>query len=143
MTELVVDSSVVVKWLVPELGTSEAVALRGRYSFVAPELLILECANVFWKKARRGEFSADEASLFTRAVEKADIEYVSIRVHAENITQLALELDHPVYDCAYLALAQARQCQFATADRRFVKTLQERRQHNLDQVVVLFNEMEI
>jgi predicted nucleic acid-binding protein len=34
---------------------------------------------------------------------------------------MALELDHPIYDCLYLAAAQLHDTRLITADRRFVE----------------------
>ena len=37
---------------------------------------------------------------------------------AVRATEIALQLDHPVYDCFYLALAEAERCLLVTADQR-------------------------
>ena len=37
---------------------------------------------------------------------------------ASRAIELALELDHPVYDCFYLALAEAEKTELVTADLR-------------------------
>jgi len=34
--------------------------------------------------------------------------------------ELAIELDHPIYDCFYLALAERERCPLVTADKRLV-----------------------
>ncbi|MFV0512909.1 MAG: type II toxin-antitoxin system VapC family toxin [Jhaorihella sp.] len=39
---------------------------------------------------------------------------------APKALRLSLLLDHPVYDCTYLALAMAREAPVIPADRRFV-----------------------
>jgi predicted nucleic acid-binding protein len=36
---------------------------------------------------------------------------------------LAVELDHPAYDCVYLALALAKDCKLATADEHLRRKL--------------------
>jgi predicted nucleic acid-binding protein len=38
----------------------------------------------------------------------------------ESATRLAIQLDHPAYDCLYLALAVENGCRFVTADERLV-----------------------
>jgi hypothetical protein len=53
----VIDASIAVKWVVEEDGTPEALALRQTAKLMAPELLVAECANIFWKKVRRKHFS--------------------------------------------------------------------------------------
>ena len=59
---LVVDSSVAIKWFVRETLYREADALLAAESeLFAPSLLVYEVANVFWKKWRLGEVTADQA----------------------------------------------------------------------------------
>jgi predicted nucleic acid-binding protein len=44
---------------------------------------------------------------------------VPMRQLAAAAARLAIELDHPAYDCFYLALALQEQCPVVTADQRF------------------------
>lgn len=115
---LVIDASIAIKWVVDETGSDEALALR-RERLLAPDLLIAECANVLWKKVRRGEFTATEAILAARLIERADIHFQPMRMLMEPAERLAIALDHPAYDCFYLALAEATESEFVTADRDF------------------------
>jgi predicted nucleic acid-binding protein len=135
---LVVDSSVVLKWLLAEPDAASAILLRRQYRLVAPELLLLECANTFWKRVRRQQLSADEALILVDAIQHAGIEIVSMQSEARAITDLAIELDHPAYDCAYIVLAQSRQCRFATADTRLVAAVARSPRNDLKNVVVAF-----
>ncbi len=125
MKTLVVDASIAVKWVIEEDGTAEALALRRHAKLIAPELLAAECANILWKKVKRDELSKDEAHLAARLIQAADIEFLPIRSLIETATRAAIELDHPAYDCLYLALASERDCRFVTADERFVRKLNE------------------
>jgi predicted nucleic acid-binding protein len=122
-TTLVIDASIAVKWVVEEEGTAEALAVRQRAKLIAPELLSAECANILWKKVQRAELSKDEALLAARVLQAADIEFPAARSLMEAATRLAVELQHPAYDCLYLALAFERNCRFVTADERFVRKL--------------------
>ena len=51
---------------------------------------------------------------------------VKSRHALEAATRLAVELDHPAYDCLYLAMAVERDCPFVTADDRFLRKLASR-----------------
>jgi predicted nucleic acid-binding protein len=115
---LVIDASIAIKWIVPEADTREALALR-RTRLFAPDLLIPECANVLWKKVRRNELRPAEALFAARLIERADIELQPMRSLMEPAARLAIALDHPAYDCFYLALAQVLESEFITADRAF------------------------
>jgi predicted nucleic acid-binding protein len=117
MTDLVVDASVAIKWVIEEPGTREALSLR-RHRLFAPDLLVAECANILWKKTRRNELSLQEALLAARLLQRADIELAPMRAFLEPATRLAIGLDHPAYDCAYLALAESLSCDLVTADQR-------------------------
>ena len=133
-----IDASIAVKWVVEEEGTPQALALRQRAKLIAPELLVAECANILWKKVRRRELSKDEAVLASRLLQAAEIELQSTRSLLEPATRIAIELDHPAYDCLYIALAVANGCQFVTADEGFVRKLDQCRQKSLrDRVVSL------
>jgi predicted nucleic acid-binding protein len=123
MTNLVIDASVAIKWVIDEPGTKEALSLL-RHQLYAPDLLVPECANILWKKVRRKELTREEAELAARLLQRADIELAPMRALLEPATRLASALDHPAYDCTYLALAESMSCDLVTADRRLsAKTL--------------------
>lgn len=131
MTTLVIDASIAVKWVIEEDGTPQALALRRMAKLIAPELLVAECANILWKKVRRDELSRDEARLAARLLQTAEIELLPTRSLLETATRIAIELDHPAYDCLYLALAVEKGCPFVTADQRFLRKLAQRRHASL------------
>lgn len=120
----IVDASVAIKWVVEETGTPHAVVVRSAYDkLLAPDLLVSECANVLWKKVVRGELTGEEARFAARLLAASDIELVATRAFLEQATMLAIQLNHPAYDCTYLALAIAQNCIFITADVSFVRKI--------------------
>ena len=123
MKPLVIDASIAVKWVVEEEGTPQALALRDGAKLIAPELLVAECANILWKKVRRHELSKEEALLAARLLQGADIELLPTRSLLEAAARIAIELEHPAYDCLYLALAIASDCRFVTADISLLRKL--------------------
>jgi predicted nucleic acid-binding protein len=125
VSRLVIDASVAIKWVVEEEGTPEAVSLLTTRAFAAPDLLVAECANILWKKVARAELGAEEAMLAARLLERAQIELHPMRALLERATRLAVDLDHPAYDCIYLALAIASGWQFVTADTRLLAKVRE------------------
>jgi predicted nucleic acid-binding protein len=69
MSLCVIDASVVIKWLIREDGTPEALALRTKgLVFIAPDLLAPECANILWKHYRRNEISRGQAEATADAI---------------------------------------------------------------------------
>lgn len=119
MSAYVVDASVVVKWVVDEVGSEEAAALRGD-ELQAPDWIQVECANVLWAKSRRKELTSNEAVERIALLLEAPVVLVPSPELLDQAFALALELAHPVYDCLYLALALERRCPLVTADERFV-----------------------
>jgi predicted nucleic acid-binding protein len=131
MKTLVIDASVAIKWVVDEDGTEDALALRRRARLVGPDLLIAECANILWKKVKRRELWKDEALVAARLLQGAEIELLPTRSLLGAATRLAVELEHPAYDCLYLALAAENECQFVTADERLVSKIRQEARHEL------------
>lgn len=123
---LVIDASVAVKWVVTEEGSDDAVRLRSAFSFVAPELLLPECANILWKKVQLRELEPTEACLAIGLLERSGIDFQSMQGLGETATRLAIELGHPAYDCVYLALAARRNLHFVTADKRLLTTVAQK-----------------
>jgi predicted nucleic acid-binding protein len=123
VNRLVVDASIAIKWVIEEHGTPAALRLRQEAYLIAPDLLVAECANILWKKVQRKELSRDEALLAARLLEGTDMELLPTRSLLGAATSLAIEIDHPAYDCLYLALAAVSKCQFVTADERLLRRL--------------------
>lgn len=123
---LVIDASVAVKWVISEDGGDDAVRLRSAFTFVAPELLLPECANILWKKVQRKELEPNEAALAIALIERSGISFLTTQGLGETATRLAIELGHPAYDCVYLALALRQKLRFVTADKRLLATVAQR-----------------
>lgn len=117
----VVDASVAVKWVVSEPDSEAAVALTDA-TLTAPDLLLPECANVLWKRISRGELALDEALLALHALAMAPVTIVPSRDIVDDALRLSAALEHPVYDCVYLALASREAIPLVTADRRFAES---------------------
>ena len=124
--KLTVDASVIVKWFVPEALSEEArLLLDHRLILHAPDLALVEFANTFWKKVRRGELANHQPYIdeLPRLGEVITL-YPSYDLLAST-AQIAQNLDHPIYDCLYLACAEATRSSLVTADRKFAnKTLE-------------------
>lgn len=115
-----VDASIVVKWYLAENHSENARRLLGhRLERYAPDFLLVEFANTVWKKARRGEIADPYPYLGEIPELRHAIDLLPTADLAERAARLALEIDHPVYDCLYLACAEATGSTLITADRKF------------------------
>jgi predicted nucleic acid-binding protein len=123
MTTLVVDASVAIKWVTYEPDTPLALLVQELGTTAAPDLLVAECANILWKKYRRGQVGHGGVATALAALETITTGLWPMRRLAGPAFELARRLDHPAYDCFYLALAAERAAPFVTADLSLVRKL--------------------
>ena len=116
----IIDASVALKWITPEEGREEALTLLEDTALLeAPDLIIPEVTNIAWKKWRQGAFSQTQAVAASPSILRL-IAFIhpSLNLHGRAIA-MSLALDHPAYDCFYLACAEQQGAVLITADRRF------------------------
>ncbi len=118
----VLDASVAVKWVLEEPGSDKARTLSSAV-LEAPDFIMVECANILWKKVLVGDLSLQGALARLDVLSRAPIALNSTHELLEPALRLAAKLKHPVYDCIYLALAVRREVPMITADRRFAAAI--------------------
>lgn len=124
MAVRVVDASVVLKWIVPEVGSHAARALLdGQHEFVAPDLLCLEIASAIWTRVRRKEFTLKQGRELVADFADIAVDTISVRDLGDDAFELATATGITVYDAAYVAVAVRLDAPFITADRRLADTL--------------------
>lgn len=122
----VVDASVAVKWFVREPLRSEARRLlQGDATVYAPDLVLAEVANIGWKLVRRGELRRNQALAMLVSLPNAFSALLPLPLLHERGLEIALTVDHPVYDCLYLACAEFTEAVLVTADARFCAALRD------------------
>jgi len=115
----VLDASAAVRLI---LGDPAAAALAqpiGEAALVlAPELMLTEVANTLWKLRRADQLNTlDPQQLLADARDLVDRVEPDRHLQAEALA-LACHLNHPVYDCLYLALARREAASLISTDRR-------------------------
>lgn len=119
MTNLIVDASVAARWFVPALAwPSAAELLKDSHTLLAPELILAETANAFWKSVRAGYMTPSEMQSAVVQLPACFEELATLRDLVDEAANMAIALNHPVYDCFYLALARRERAALVTADKR-------------------------
>lgn len=116
---MIIDASVALKWLTQEPDSAAALELLNGAPPIVPDLIFSEIANGIWKKWRRGELTAVPTLLHTLT---AVVQIEPTPPLVVRSIEIAFALNHPAYDCVYLALAEARNDGVITADQRFINT---------------------
>lgn len=120
---ILVDASVALKWFLSEPGAEEAKQLSLDHDLYAPDLLASEVSNGLWKAVRRGALDPAHAVAATSTLEARFAAFLPTAPLAGEALELACELDHPVYDCFYLALARGKAWPLVTSDKRLQQKL--------------------
>lgn len=121
---MIVDASVAFKWFVPESDSDAALALfETTEPLYAPDLVLTEVANAMWARLRKVDGDHGPA---VKAAASALPRMLTLLVPVVELLpraiELAFNLQHPIYDCLYLALAEREKAALITADRRLIAT---------------------
>jgi len=121
MANLVLDASAVIRIIEgAEQSASFQEAVLNADLVLAPELMLTEVANALWRLQRAGQLAADGLQQrLSRAAELVDVIEPDRHLQVEALA-LACHLDHPVYDCLYLALARREAAVLLTADQKLM-----------------------
>ena len=115
---IVVDTSVALKWVLPEPGTELAKGAL-RLALIAPDVWRVEAANGIRRAVRENVGTQAEAREWLSILDDAPVQDVPTASVLRQGLDLAMALGHPVYDCLFLALAIDRDCRLLTADDKF------------------------
>jgi len=119
---MIIDASVGVKWLIPEDDSRKAIDLLQKQLLVVPTLFHVEIGNALWKKLRRNEIALEPVLPFYSGLSDL-VQTVSELAVAPRAVEIAAELEHAIYDCIYLALAEDMEDELVTCDLRFLDVM--------------------
>jgi predicted nucleic acid-binding protein len=121
---MIVDASVAFKWFVPEPESDRALALfETTEALYAPDLILTEVSNAMWARLRRlGGDHGPAVKAAASALPRMLTLLVPVAELLPRAIDLAFDLQHPIYDCIYLALAEREKAALITADRRLIAT---------------------
>jgi predicted nucleic acid-binding protein len=125
----VVDASVALKWVLPEIDSPIAQRLQsetaaGHHRLVAPDFFSVEVAHSLTRAERKGFIAIGDAEILMWRI----IRTLPILVDSMPLLfrAIAISSSHRqgLYDCLYVALAEQERCELVTADDKLVKKLQ-------------------
>jgi predicted nucleic acid-binding protein len=125
----VLDSSVALKWLLPEVDSDKAIRLRanfqnGVHELLAPDIFPLEILNSLSKAERTRRIAVGNGySLWQSLLTDVPAFYPHAPL-LDRAYQIASPARVAIYDCLYVALAERERCEIVTADDRLGKNLQ-------------------
>lgn len=118
----VLDSSVALKWVLPEDDSDKALALRdGRHHLIAPDIFHVETLHALTKAERQGRISTGDGWPLWQSI----MAYCPISHPYHSLLgrayQIASSARSGIYDCLYVALAEEEDCELVTADERLAR----------------------
>jgi len=124
MSEIVVDTSVVVKWYIPERDHEQARALRDAYldgtvDLVAPALMPFEAINAL---RYSGHYEGKRLEEAAQSLPEYGIELVPFHKTGP-VAKIANEFDITIYDASYVTLARTLDTTAYTADETLLDDL--------------------
>ena len=127
----ILDASVVVKWFARknEEHLDKALALFNlvvdrKITLLAPELLVYELSNAFWKGKNFNSHQLNEAM---KAFYALSVELFSANmILLQKTHQIAVDYNITVYDAVYVALAELKKCSLITANPKCFKRVKKK-----------------
>lgn len=140
MSDIVVDSSVVAKWILPEADSTHAQRLLSEVAGAGERLIILdlsfsEVTNAIWKRHRQGQIRLDEAKAFLAMLMGLPVTVEPAARLLDRALEIAVKYDRAIYDALFVSLAQDMNLRGVTADEPLVNSLGA----DFPQVVLLRN----
>jgi predicted nucleic acid-binding protein len=125
----VVDSSVGVKWVIPEQDSDKALLLlddfqNGVIGLSAPDIFLIEAVHAITRAERQNRITPVQGAQAVTDLLNQQPQlnpYIPLLPRAYAISSQARI---GVYDCVYVALAEREGCEFVTADDKLIRNLQ-------------------
>ncbi len=124
----VLDSSVAVKWVLPEQDTQKALALlddvrSAVHEIIAPDVFASEVAHALTKAERRSIIPLGDAAVHLFDILQDGPILQSFLPLLPRAVEISSATRNAVTDCIFVALAEREGCEYVTADERVMKNL--------------------
>jgi predicted nucleic acid-binding protein len=122
------DSSVALKWVLPEVDSNKAVRLREEFSggvhkLIAPDFFSIEVAHSLTRAERQGRIGPGDTAALVASIMATLPRFARSDLLLTRAVEISSHMRVGVYDCVYVALAERRKCNLVTADDKLVSNL--------------------
>jgi predicted nucleic acid-binding protein len=100
--------------------------VHGTHEFPSPDVFLADAAHALTRAHRQGRITSSEVEFFMADVLTTLPEFRSYYPLLSRAIEISVQARVGVYDCLYVALAEAEGCELLTADDRLVRALQGR-----------------
>ena len=128
MNKIIIDASVVAKWMFEEEDTAKALILRDKIlgdktTIISPWVLFFEIRNLFLNKK---VIEQQQVIHVTEIIKEYPFVFESFSfTEVPELVAFASDYSLSIYDCSYVYLARKYNCDFITADRKLARKCQK------------------
>jgi predicted nucleic acid-binding protein len=129
MSDVVADSSVVAKWVLPEADTplaervlTDTAAAGGRV--IVLDLALVEVANAIWKRCHRKPIAPADVPVLFQLLTRHPLRVEPALPLVAQALDVATRYDRAVYDALFVALARQLGVRGVTADDPLAQAVQ-------------------
>lgn len=118
---IILDSSAALRCSLPQIDKAESVAFRRvvmANECVSPVLFLSEISNAVWKEVRFRDLKKALAVEIISSISKMTTLHFEDDLLISAAFEIALDAEHPVYDCIYIAMSRHYNAPILTADRK-------------------------
>lgn len=128
--KIVVDSSVAIKWFIPQNYSLEANKILSAYevnklTLIAPDLIYAEIGNIVWKIQRFQGLNQEYAQNIIDLFQKIQINIISTDELLRDAYDFAVKYQRSVYDSLYIVLSLRENCRFVSADEKLYNAIHQ------------------
>lgn len=129
MDDLIIDTSALVKLVIPEDDSDIVDALFAESTLIGrtiwfPDYYLVESANAIWTQKRRSLFREEEARKAYVKLRNIRVSMIPVLPLLEAAFELALEYDIAVYDAQFVAACVSMKCKGVTADDKLMNKIE-------------------
>ena len=125
----IIDSSVMVKWVLAELDSDKALRLRddlraSTHELLAPDIFTVEASHALTRAERQARIPIGQARTLMLDILTTPPQVFPFQPFLLRAIDIASNMRIGVYDCIYVALAEQESCELVTADSTLGRALQ-------------------